>query len=892
MNNQNDIARFWSFKLLRLFCPDHLYEEIEGDLIQKFNNEIKSSHHPEWSANYRVRKAKRRLMWNALRFFRPGILMRNKFSNKLNQAYMIKDNFRSAFRNIEKRKFYSFINTAGLTLGITSFLFISLFVWHERSYDQFHVNKANIYRLQEDIYNHGILEEQIAGVGAAVGQDLKDNLPEVSRYVRLRRNQVMLSYGEVMFKEERVFFASEDFFNVFTFPLLQGNASTVLKEPFTMVVSEKFARKYFGDEDPVGKVMRNNGAEEYKITGVFKDVPENTHLQVDALFSFNSLYSIFGPQGIQYLTSWGWVGYPTYIELKPGVDPKEFESKMARGIELKIGEELARADQKIVFHLQPLTSIHLSSHFNHEVSANGDQSTVDFLSIIAVLILAMSWINYISLTTARSMERSKEVGIRKVLGSNRTQLVRQFLVESFVFNFIAFAVSFLLVILLLPYFSILVNRQFDLSMFTTVKVFELSFLLFTFGVVCSGVYPALVISGYAPIKVLKGRFQPSSGGALLRKGLVLTQFVVSIVLICGTYVIFQQLQFVQSSPLGVDIEQMLVVQGPTVSDSTYNQKFARFRNQLLSYPEVKEVTASSAVPGRGSRNGSGSVRLVNQDETNINSIDVIYVDEDFVTTYGLQLKTGRTFSKDFNDHGKSVLLNEAAVNLLGFSEPEKLVNEKILVYGDTLFIAGVLSNYHQQSLKKKVEPLIFACDRGAATFYSIKIKSRSAISSIVEKTETEFKKDFTGNPFNYFFLDDYYNEQYKSDQQFGQLFGLFTTIGILIACLGLFGLSSYLVLQRTKEIGIRKVLGASIRQIAILVSKDFILIVLLANLIAWPVAYWVMNGWLNNFAYRMELGVLIFIVPGVSALFLALITVSSQSIKAALINPIDNLRSE
>jgi putative ABC transport system permease protein len=298
------------------------------------------------------------------------------------------------------------------------------------------------------------------------------------------------------------------------------------------------------------------------------------------------------------------------------------------------------------------------------------------------------------------------------------------------------------------------------------------------------------------------------------------------------------------------------------------------------------------VPGRGSRSGSGSVRLVSQDEKNVNSIDVIYADEDFVNTYSLQLKAGRTFSKDFNDNGKSVLLNETAVKLLGFSEPEKIVNEKILVYGDTLLIAGILSDYHQQSLKKKVEPIIFACDRAVATFYSIKINSQVAINSIIAKTEMEFKKDFAGNPFNYFFLDDYYNEQYKSDQQFAQLFGLFTTIGILIACLGLFGLSSFLVLQRTKEIGIRKVLGASIRQIVILVSKDFILIVLLANLIAWPIAYWIMHGWLNDFAYRIELSAVAFIIPGLSALLIAIITVSSQSVKAALINPVENLRDE
>jgi putative ABC transport system permease protein len=800
--------------------------------------------------------------------------------------------FKVLFRTSLKNSSYALLNISGLVIGMTAFALISLYIWHERSYDQFHSNKDQIFRIQEDDFAHGSLESQSIGVGAAVGKDIKDNFPEVNRFVRLRRNQVMLSNGDIMFKEDRVFFASEDFFMMFSFPLIKGVDSLVLKDPFTMAVSESFARKYFGEEDPIGKFLKNNGSEEYQITGVFKDVPENTHLQVDALFSFNSLYPIFGPDGIEYLTNWGWVGYPTYIELHPSADPQLFKSKLPKLIEEKMGTQLKGMDGAMIFNLQPLTSIHLNSNFNHEISPNGNGRTINFLTLIAILILGMAWVNYVNMATARSLERAKEVGIRKVLGSNRGQLVRQFLLESFVFNAVALFLSFILVMLLLPYFRELVERQFAFSELNLRDTYLFLFGVLFCGVIASGLYPSIAISGFKPAGILKGKFQSSASGIHLRKGMVLAQFVVSIILIIGTSVIYSQLNFMQNSPLGVNIEQVLVVSGPTVRDSTYSQKFDVFRNGLLSYPDISEVTASSVVPGRGSRNGSGGVRLASQSESKSNSCDVAYVDEDFIETFDLIVNGGRNFSQSFKDEEKSVLLNEAALRMIGYTEPEKVTGEQILVYGDTLSVVGVIKDYHHQSLKNKVEPLIFICSHNAATFYSIKINTKESPQAIISRTEMTYKQSFAGNPFNYFFLDDYYNEQYKTDMQFGKVFNLFTAIAIIIACLGLFGLSSYSVVQRTKEIGIRKVLGASLGQIGLLVSKDFIMIVLLANAISIPIAYLLMDSWLNGFANRINLGVLSFILPSIFTLALAILTVASQAIKAANADPVKNLRTE
>jgi putative ABC transport system permease protein len=779
---------------------------------------------------------------------------------------------------------------------MTAFALIGLYVWNERSYDDFHSKKDRVFRVRQDRYTHGELTRQWTAGPWGIGPDLKANFPEVVRYVSVNRGGArssVLANGEIFFKEDKIFYASEEFFRLFSYPLIKGVDSLVLRRPFTMVVSESLAKRYFGAENPIGKTVKNNGKEEYEVTGVFKDVPENTHLKFDALFSFESLLKIVGPiESKDLMSSWGWAGNYTYIELAPSASQKLFESKLPAFVEKEAGEILRSWGESMAFILQPISSIHLYSNHKDELEPNGDGRSTKFLTLIAIFILLMAWINYINLSTARSVERAKEVGVRKVLGSDRLQLIKQFLLESLIIKLTAVGVTVILTALLLPRFSTFIDRKIDLSIFNSSQVWLFIAGVFFVGVVISGLYPAFVISGFKPVSILKGRFQNSASGNYLRKGLVTVQFVSSVVLIVGTLAVTQQIQFMRNSPLGIDTEQMLIVQGPHIKDSTYPSRFNTFRQSLLQYPEIKRVAVSTDIPGRTVGGSNGGIRLVGQDVKLGNSYRVIMADEDFTEAYGMQLVSGRIFSRDFNDHWKTALVNETAMKLLGFTDPEKIIGQKIYVWDATLQIVGVIKDYHQESLKKKVDQLIFVCDKEIADYYTLKVKTDKSLTETINRAEARYKTAFPGNPFHYFFLDEYYNQQYQSDQQFGKVFGLFTIIGIIIACLGLFGLSSHSVMQRTKEIGIRKVLGASVKQITMLISKEFILIVLLANVVAWPISYFLMNNWLSGFANRINLGVLSFLIPGAIALLIAILTVASQCIKAASADPVNSLKSE
>ncbi len=876
-----------ALRFLRWFCPPSLYESIEGDLFEQFEEDMKL---------IGEKKARRRFVWNVLKFFKPGILLRNRFSFELNQLDMLYHYFKILFRTTLKNKSYAFINISGLAIGMTAFALISLYVGHERSYDNFHAAKDRIFRVRHDRYNNGELNRQWVGGPMGIGSDLKDNFPEVNRFVRVNKGTQQhnsLANAEIIFEENRLLYASEDFFKIFSFPLLKGVDSLVLSKPFTMVVSESLAKRYFGETDPIGRTLKCNRKEEYEITGIFKDIPENSHLKFDALFSFESLFKILGQEETKSLmTNWGWEGTFTYIELNPSVNAKEFQDKIPAFVEKRMGAQLREWNEWMAFTLQPISSIHLNSNAPDELEVNGNGQTTNFLALIAILILVMAWINYINLATARSMERAKEVGIRKVLGGIRSQLIRQFLLESFVFKLTALLITVLLVGLLLHYFSLLIGRTINWHILNDVTSWIFIVTLFGIGMICTSLYPALVISAFKPASILKGKFQSSSKGIFVRKSLVTIQFVSSVVLIASSFVVYKQIHFMRNSELGVDIEQVLVMKGPSATDSKYFNRFKTLCQSLLQYPEIKKVTVSTDVPGHPVRWANGNVRLVGQDVNIGHSYQAIMTDENFIDAFGLSLIKGRNFSGDLKDQWKSVIVNETAMKLLGFTEPEKLIGRKIYLWDDEPEIIGVIKDYHQESLKQIVKPLILVYDQRVSDFYSIKIKTNRPIKNIIHLAEGKYKEAFPGNPFSYYFLDDHYDNQYKADNQFGKVSTLFTAIGIIIACLGLFGLSSYSVLQRTKEIGIRKVLGASVKQITLLVSKEFILIVLLANFIAWPIAYLLMDNWLNGFANRINLGVLSFLIPGAITLLIAILTVASQSIKAAMTDPVNSLKSE
>ncbi len=772
---------------------------------------------------------------------------------------MLSNYLKAALRNILKNKIFSIINILGLAIGMAGCLLITQYVLHELSYDQMQSRKDRIFRIQLDRYNKGELTTRWAAGAVGIGPDLKANFPEVKNYTRMNDFQGTLANGETYFKEYHIYFASEDFFKIFSFKLTRGVDSLVLKEPHKVVLSTTMAKKYFANENPVGKILKVDGKVDYEVTGVFEDVPENSHMKFDALFSFSTFLTFVGNPND--LNSYQWDGFMTYILLDEKSDPKLFESKLPAFVEKRKGEEMKRDNAGMVFHLEPITDIHLySNNLMMEFGPNGNGKAVSFLAIIAGFILIIAWINYINLATARSMERAREVGVRKVMGSFRSQLIRQFLMESFLIKLGAFLFALLLVWLLLPAFSELAGRKLEITLLQSPGFWKGAIALFALGVLLAGLYPAFVMSGFKPVDVLKGRLQASAGGSYLRKGLVIFQFVASITLIVGTFTVYRQLSFMRNSDLGVNIERTLVLNGPSISDSTYVNRFEAFQNDLLAYPEIAKVSASTSVPGRQPNWNAGGIRRISESQDKGNQYRVLGIDYEFVETFQLHLVAGRNFSKDRKTDRAAVFFNESAVKLMGFKSTEEALEEKIYFWGDTFKIVGVLKDYHQESLKKDIEPLIFRLIPDATSFYSLSIKSEN-MAQAIQRAEEKFKYHFPGNPFQFFFLDQYYNQQYQADQQFGKVFGVFAMLAIFIACLGLFGLSSYTVVQRTKEIGVRKVLGASVPQVITLLFKDFAILVMVAIVLAVPVSWWVMFNWLNEFANRIPLSWWIFVVP-------------------------------
>ncbi len=793
----------------------------------------------------------------------------------------------SLWRYISKNKAFTFINVAGLAIGMLACMLIAQFVLHELSYDAFFDKKDRIFRVQLDRYNKGELTTRWASGCAGIGPDLKANFPEVERMVRMTGGSATLSAGDAFFKEDHVYFTSEDFFRIFSVKLVEGVDSSVLKEPFKMVLSQTMAKKYFGNENPLGKILTANGKREYEITGIFEDLPVNSHMKIDAMGSFSSFQKIVNDP----VMSWQWDGFLTYVLLSEQADPKTFEAKLPAFVQKHEGESLKNDNTNMIFHLQPVKDIHLDSDFIGEFKPNGSRQSVYFLSIVAVLIMIIAWINYINLSTAKSIERAREVGVRKVMGGVRSQLIQQFLTESLFLNIMAVSLAVVAALMITPWFSNLTGRELGYGLFMQGIFWIALLVLITGGALMSGLYPAFILSDFRPVEVLKGKFKNSSRGIWLRKGMVVTQFIASITLMVGTFTVYQQISFMRNQTLGIDIDQTVVLHSPNVRDSTYEEKFTVFKQKISQQAEVVAVSASTSVPGGQPDWNAGGIRRLSQREDEANQYRVIMMDGSFIKGFGLDVLAGRGFSDEVSQEQKNVMLNESAYRLMGFNKLEDAIGDKINFWGDTFKIVGVLKDYHQESLKKSFDPLVFRYSPAPNGFYSIKFNTRQVKESL-SNFEVVWRETFPGNPFNYFFLNDHYNRQYQADQQFGNVFGIFSGLAIFIACLGLFGLSSLTALQRTKEIGIRKVLGASLFGILRLISKEFILLIAVAIVVSIPLAIWITSGWLQDFAYRITLSWWIFAIPGIAVVAIALLTVSVHTLKAAMTDPVKSLRYE
>jgi putative ABC transport system permease protein len=812
---------------------------------------------------------------------------------------MLKNYFKIAVRNLTRRRGYALLNIFGLAIGVTCCLLIFQYVSYEKSYDKFNKESKDIVRLRLDSYQQGQLAWKSATSYASFGPTLKKEFPEVEDFCRLIDDELLLSNPEkdIKFNEKKGYYADQSSIDMLSIKLTKGISQTALNAPDKMIVSETIAKKYFGTDDVVGKTLISKDpqfVETYLITGVFKDYPKNSHLIIDYLVSYSTLGKIRRAQGDTQNsseTSWGWYDFYTYLKLKPGTDLQKLESKLPAFCDLHINNNKwekannVRAD----VHLLPLTDIHLYSNYLQEAEVNGDGQTVDFLFLIGIIIIFIAWINYINLATARSVERAKEVGVRKVLGAFRSDLIRQFLTESFMLNLISLLMALAAAYFITPAFNEFIGRETATSFALPLNYWAGFLLMFFAGSFLSGIYPAFVLSGYQPVKVLKGMFKNTSSGVLLRKSLITVQFITSVILVAGTMIVYQQLSFMRNQKLGTNISQTLVINGSTaIQDSFYLNIFQPFRQEVLQDPNVKNVTASTSVMGNEIYWTSDIHRI----DANSKGVTLYHlgVDYDFVPSFNIEIKAGRNFSKNFASDNKAVMLNEEAVKLLGFKNDADAVNQKV-IRRDTLTVVGVVADYHHEGLQKKVQPMIILLRPDARRYYSVKL-GKENIHQTVASIEKKWKKYFTSDPFNYFFLDDSFNSQYKSDEMFGSIFTIFSVLAILIACFGLSGLSSYNVLQRRKEIGVRKVLGASVPQLLMLLSKDFLRLVTIAFLIAIPLTWLVMNKWLDDFAYRINISWWVFVISGVIAIVIAFATISFQAIKASLANPVKSLRTE
>ena len=825
---------------------------------------------------------------------------------------MFKNHLQFALRNILKRKGYTIFNILGLAIGIACCLLIFQYVAYEKSYDRFHKNVNDIIRLRLDLHDQGKLTMQSATVFAGVAPLIKKDLPEVENYCRLIntriswqgsdpvQNNIVFANEEKNIKalENKGYYTEQSFLTMFSLNIIEGDKNALLNAPDKIILSETLAKKYFRNNDAVGKqiTVREGGYKySYLVTGVFKDYPTNSHLSFDYLISYPTFVNMIkrlGPKGLDPETTLGWYDYYVYLQLHPGFDQKKLDVQLVTFCDKYLNSEYSKAhNNREDLYSMLLKDIHLYSHYNEEADINGDAKSVSFLFLIAFLIIIIAWINYTNLATARSLERAKEVGIRKVLGALRKNLMMQFLTESFLLNFAAVIIAFVIVFICTPSFNHLIGSTSEKSFYLTTP-YLLGFIgLFVTGTFISGIYPAFVLSGFHPIAVLKGLFKNSTSGMLVRKGLIIGQFATSIILIAGTIIIYQQVNFMRNQKLGADISQTLILNGPSEKqDSTYTTSYQAFKNDILRISGVKNIAASSGVIGKEIYMTNGAF-LVNSKDKNPVTVYTLYVDADFLSSYNMQFKAGRNFESNNPDNKKTVVLSEEAVKLLGMNDPEKAINQIISNYNDTFKIIGVVSNYHQLGLNKSMLPVVFVPRPEINNFYSIKFQT-SNIRETVASVEKVWNNYFAQNPFSYYFLDDDFNKQYKADGQFGKVFGLFSFLAIIIACFGLLSLSAYNVLQRTKEIGIRKVLGAPVSNIIYLLAKDFMLLVCIAFFIAVPVIWFVMNNWLHDFPYRISISWWIFLVAGFTAILIALLTISFQAIKAAIANPVKSLRSE
>ncbi len=797
---------------------------------------------------------------------------------------MIKNYFKAALRNILKRKSFSVINIVGLAIGMSVSILMLLFVLNEVTYDRFNDNSENIYRIALNIDAQGRILN-IPSIPAPMGPALVDNFPEVTQVGRLRtRGEVLISFEEKLIEETRIVYADSGIFDIFTIDIVRGNPASFLEAPFNLVITEEMAEKYFGQEDPINKTLKFDNENVFTVAGVVKKMPENSHFKFNMLISLSTLNRTGDP-----LDSWMGFNFTTYFKLQQNASTEGLSEKFLTLLMDNTPEQVKQLDIKMDLYLQPLTSIHLHSHTEGELEPGGNVAYIWIMTTIALFILLIACINFMNLSTAQSVHRAKEVGMRKVLGAQRGKLIFQFLGETMLLSFLSFVLSMFLIQILLPAFNQLSQKELAFNPFQSWTV-TLGFIGITLMVgLISGTYPAFFLSAYSPLDVFRSQHKAGQGHRFFRNGLVTFQYVISIALICCTFIVFFQMRFVKKYNLGFDKDQVMVI---PYRGQLENQREV-FKSRILEIPGVLKASHSQSVPGIGRSETFFAFEGFNQGKPKV--YPFTEADEDYLETLGMELSAGRFFSRDFPGDNKTVVLNESLVNEVGWDNPlGKIVRMTDVIEREFVEVAytviGVVKDFHHESLREKIRGFVIKNSVGGSRL-SAKV-SPDNISGTIRSIEKIWNEMNPAYPFEYTFLDDRFDNVYRSEQRIGKIFLAFSLITIFVACLGLFGLASFTAEQRTKEIGIRKVMGASVPNVVLLLSRQFTKWVLLANVIAWPVAFFAMRTWLQSFAYRIDMGIWIFALSGVIALGIALLSVSMRAVKAATTNPIQSLRYE
>jgi putative ABC transport system permease protein len=799
--------------------------------------------------------------------------------------------FKIAVRNLVNTKSFSLVNILGLAIGVTACLLILHYVSYEKSYDKFHEAGERIYRLRYERSDSSGAAVKFASCTPPAADFIRGKYPEVEKIARIQNYQAVVSFGDRKFTEEKMYFAEPDFLDILKFEFIKGDPLNGIREANNAFISQSTARKYFGNQDPMGKTFCVDKQVDYQVAGIFADIPQNSHLKFDILLSYKNIYLRFGKD---VLESWGHTTFFTYLRLKPGADPQAFENKLVDLVESEAGELQRQYQVVIRLKMQPLHDIHLTSHFMQEYEINGDRDAVNFLFIIAIFIIIMAWVNYINLSTARSFIRAREVGLRKVVGAARRQLTVQFFSEIILVNLAAVLIAFVLVQSFLPFFTQITGTPSDYSIWKASWFWTALLIMFLVGVFLSGLYPVAVMTSFKPTVVLRGKLGNSARGINLRKILVIFQFVIALVLIAGTLAVYWQLDYMKSQDLGFDIDHVLVIKAPRIRDDTYREKFATLKEELLKQSKINRFCFATEVPGRQIFWDNGGIVKYGEDVSKGKNYQIVGIDYDFVNLFDLKFASGRNFSKEFPADKDALIFNETAVKWMGFTDPDSAVGQKVDYWGHIYTIIGVLEDYHQQSLKAAFEPHIFRLlpyGRDVRGHFAVKINPKN-VRETVQLVQKQYEQFFPGNPFEYIFLDEYYNQQYKEDELFGKVFGIFSFLAIFVTCLGIFGLSSFMVIQRTKEIGIRKVLGAGVSKIFFLLTKEFMGLLSLSFIISLPLAILGIIEWLNGFANRMSLNGWLFVLPLLMVSVVMLLTISSHVTRAALANPVDSIRYE